>query len=125
MYYYRIVSYSVIGSSSLLLGLNYIGGFQRPSNVPLPPVLSSISQNSTFTIYWTAPDSGARFNGYHLYRAVNDSVNGFSLYATVSKTPYTDTDVPLTYPPDAYYYKVRTYNAVGESVDSNIKRAVH
>jgi len=96
-----------------------------PSTAPLKPTLDDISPYATFTISWTRPDSGARLTGYHLYRALNDSASGFSLIATQGGTSYQDSNAPLTYPPNAYFYKVRAYNVVGESVDSNVKRAVH
>jgi fibronectin type 3 domain-containing protein len=125
LYSYRVVASNIIGSSSLLLGQNCVTGFRMPSTVPRAPVLTSISQGATFTVYWTAPDSGARVTGYHLYRALNDSINGYSCIDTLSSTSYSDANAPLTYPPNTYYYKVRAYNAVGESVDSNVKQARH
>jgi hypothetical protein len=95
-----------------------------PSSAPQPPTLYDISSSVTFSVSWIPPDSGARIMGYHLYRALNDSVNGFSLIATVNGTSYSDADAPSVFP-DVYYYMVRAYNEVGESVDSNIKMAKH
>ncbi len=96
---------------------------QQPPSPPAAPYIYSTAYQDTYPqVYWNAV-SGA--TGYKVYRAVGSVSGNYYLIATISSTSYID------YSHTVYsgigtkqyvYYKVKAYNAGGESPYSNYRQ---
>ena len=99
-------------------------GLLNVFSAPLPVTLSATAL-STFEIAlnWTRSTSN-NFASYRLYRSTSSNVTESStlleVFPSATSTSYTDTT--LTYN-QTYYYRIYTYDKVGQSVGSDIASA--
>lgn len=108
-YFFKVAAVNDVG-----IGANSTEASATTITVPTAPLtLSATAGNNQVTLNWTAPTSngGSLIIGYIIYRGL--SVGSEVLYTNVSNV-LTFTDTGLTNG-QAYYYKVRAANSVGES----------
>lgn len=115
-YYYRIRAYTADSNSSYSSTAN-----ATTLALPNPPLyLGANTLSSTeITVSWT--DDSDNETGFKIERSPNNSV--WTQIATVSANTTIYTDTGLT-PETNYYYRVRAYNAAGNSSYSNVDSGI-
>lgn len=114
--YFRI-AYSQIGSP---VGFGeYTIAYGQPATPPAAPgslTATAASSTNTITLNWA--DKATNETGYKIYRCAGSGCSSFTQIGTVGSnvTSYTNSGLAWS---TSYTYKVRAYNAGGDSADSN------
>jgi len=116
-YWYRVRAYNAAGDSAYSDPV----GATTPSQSPTPPVTptnlaATGTSSSTIGLTWT--DASNDETGFKIERSSTDSPTGFQQIGTVGANATSYNDSGLT-PSTPYWYRVRAYNAVGDSAYSN------
>jgi len=113
-YYYKVSAYISGVESALSSSVSAKTDKPIPTTPPVTPTNLGIYYDNGTTISW---DQIPGATGYYVYRSTSASGN-YDRIATVSGdsySSYSDKSI-LPYPAiDFYYYKVSTYNSLGES----------
>jgi len=112
-YYYRIFAYNDVGNSNY----SNTASVTTILNIPEAPLyLGANTFSSTeITLSWT--DASSNETGFKIERSTNQVI--WTQIATVSANETTYLDTGLT-PQTTYYYRIRAYNAAGNSSYSNV-----
>jgi hypothetical protein len=118
-YYLTVASHGGYGD----VGQYSVSGTVQPATVTPPPVVPSAPSNmtarelttSSVRLSWT--DNSTDETGFKIYTSRDG--NSWTLLGTVGADVTTVDNTGLRRNA-TYYYKVRSYNAVGDSTDSNI-----
>lgn len=97
------------------------GGSYAPETPPAAPTLLSATaaSNTQINLAWT--DNASNEDGFEIERSANGT-DGWALIDTTSANVTSRTNTGLT-AATTYYYRVRAFNAVGNSAYSNIASA--
>jgi hypothetical protein len=115
---YRIKAYSWVGDLPIYSAFSPVSTVAAPCIGPAIPSNLAASTVSQTQIRLTWQDNAGDENGYLIYR----TPNGMGLWTEVATTgpnqaTYTDSNLS---PGTFYNYKIRSYNAVGKSPQSNV-----
>ncbi len=106
-YYFKVSASNAVGEGPLSIEASAI-----PATTPSAPMITSaVAGNAQIVLGWNAPssDGGSAITGYKLYRGTTSG--GESPIASIGALAYADTNLTNG---QAYYYKVRAINVMGE-----------
>jgi titin len=119
-YYYRVSAYNSSGSSAYTSMASATTGAPAVTAPSAPSSLAATANSSTqITISWM--DNSTNETGFKIESSKSSS-GPFAQIATVAAGVTTYVNSALT-ASTAYYYRVRAYNAVGDSAYSNVSSA--
>jgi hypothetical protein len=117
-YQYRVRGYNIIGNSAYAQSNQVVTATVVPSAPTIAWSFVSTSTPADVFIGWS--HSGTNEDGFAIDRST-DNVNFTQIDTTGRDTSsYSDLGVSA----GTYYYKIRAYNAIGSSVDSNTETAI-
>jgi|GEM_PF-5088654 len=116
-----LLAFELFGNLSGDGAVNFLSAVpaQSPGEAPAAPegLMAEAVSPPTVAVPWTWPPDKADLLGFDLYRKVTDQTDYQPLAVLdAGTTTYPDTGVA---PDTTYWYKVRSYNGVGESTWSN------
>lgn len=116
LYYYRICAYNAAGSS----GYTSVASATTQTAIPAAPtsLLASAASTSSIALSWT--DNASNETGYYVERSPDDSTWTQIASLSANVTTYTDSSLASA---TTYYYRVRAYNAGGDSAYTNVASA--
>jgi hypothetical protein len=120
-YFYRVVSFNDAGNSSFSNTANATTSAAPP---PLPAAPSALTaaavSNTRINLAWT--DNSSNESGFKIERCKNPNCTNFAQIAQVGANVTTFADTTVT-KNTAYSYRVRAFNAAGNSSYSNTASA--
>ena len=111
VYYYRVKAANQAGQSVLS---SAVSGFRMPPTPPSPPesVDEPVSAPDYIHLSWDAPLQSVPFEGYRIYRSTAEA-GTYELIDSTTVTTYEDY-APESFP-TLYWYKIASFNRIGES----------
>lgn len=119
-YYYKVKSFNKIGESSP--SYETASGFRTPTTLPLTPSnLDTLDYGygSAIVLTWDWGQATIGYEGIYIYRAESESGTYTLVGTKINTSENTYWDEPPLSSPTVYWYKIKAYNAAGESEFSN------
>jgi hypothetical protein len=115
-YYYRVSAYNAGGNSA------YTTATSATTLTPIPTAPSTLvaTAASTTQVTLTWVDNSSNETGFYIERSPDDSTWTQITSVAANTTTYNDTGLSSS---TAYYYRVRAYNAGGDSAYTNVSNA--